>query len=210
MRERSMPRCGRFYPRDYATSITSAQMLACRVLVDSRARQVEIDHKTSDRRGVGIFMNMSHYLFCGAVSAVWCVSAAAGPSTSSGPAHAYIVQAVNTEAARSAVRSVASAPVRDLSLIRAVAVDLTPEQARALSGLKGIEVFADRPLGVSGLLTSVGTAAAPLLNLTYPLITPVAAATGGVTAPLLTTVTPVAAPITRAVVAPVVQGLSSG
>src|SRR3954453_23071481 len=42
MRERGMPRCDRIYPRDYATSITGARMLACRVLVNSRACQGEI------------------------------------------------------------------------------------------------------------------------------------------------------------------------
>jgi hypothetical protein len=146
-------------------------------------------------------MNISRYLICGAVSALWCAAAVG---------HPYIVQAANTAAARRAVQSVGSAPMRDLSLIRAVAVDLTPEQARALSGLKGIKLYDDRPLGVSGLLSSVGTTVAPLASLTYPIVTPVASATGGVTAPLLTVVTPVAAPVTGAVVAPVVQGLSSG
>jgi len=196
-----MPRCDRFYPCDYATSITIARMLACRVLVDSRACQAEIARKMSHWRGVGIVMKISGYLICGAVSAAWCAVAAG---------HPYIVQAVNTEVARRAVQSVGSAPVRNLSLIRAVAVDLTPEQARALSRRKGIKLFADRPLGVSGLLSSVGTTTAPLVNLTYPILTPIASSTGGVTAPLLTAVTPVAAPVTTTTVAPIVQGLSSG
>ena len=105
-------------------------------------------------------MNIARSVIYCAVSAVSMVAASARPvaSESNSVSHSYIVRASSSEAATQAVLSVGSKTVRNLSLIHAVTADLTPEQVRVLSQRTTLKLFADRPVAVRGLLSSVGTA----------------------------------------------------
>ncbi|RPI59115.1 MAG: hypothetical protein EHM50_09730, partial [Lysobacterales bacterium] len=78
----------------------------------------------------------------------WSVSAAGqtdGEAT-------YIVQAASLDSARTHVRRVGAEPERDLEIIHAVAVRLTPAQLTRLRGASDVRVFDDREVRTTGTL----------------------------------------------------------
>jgi hypothetical protein len=64
----------------------------------------------------------------------------------------YIVQAASLDLARAHVRRAGAEPERDLDIIRAVAVQLTPQQLAGLHADAGVRVFEDREVRARGTL----------------------------------------------------------
>ena len=87
----------------------------------------------------------------GLFAALACASSAIAQEETAGEA-TFIVQGASLEAARTEVRRVGAEPERELDIIHAVAVRLTPAQLARLRANSDIRVFDDRAVRTRGTL----------------------------------------------------------